>query len=275
MEATNNTAPTTEFVPYLEDTGSWMPTDPLGAMLYRIAKESGVGIETSKVRYTSFGATTLFHDENGEALFTGDVVAVARREEPENILGNVFVLEVHDKQFVDGMALGCDMETGELDTDFIVTKVLSYTDVPDRAEYHGTVLYRTPNDEPKDKAAVEASYTTTETEPFIRDVGARGRKNDVLSYLGKETPYHDENGAPLLTGDVVAVDLRENGASYGEAFVVWPESAEPFIDGIRCGCDADTGSVDSLWTITKKQGYADVPDGYTCDYAAMCRPAAK
>lgn len=275
MEATNNTAPTTEFVPYLEESGHWTPDGPLGALFLHLAETKGLNIAMPQDRYSSFGKETPFHDENGAALFTGDVVRVCRRDNPTKVFGESFVLEDHDKQFVDGMASGCDMETGELDTDFIVTKVLSYTDVPDRAEYLGTVLYRTPNDEPKDKATVEASYTTTETEPFIRDVGARGRKNDVLSYLGKETPYHDENGAPLLTGDVVAVDLRENGASYGEAFVVWPESAEPFIDGIRCGCDADTGSVDSLWTITKKQGYADVPDGYTCDYAAMCRPAAK
>lgn len=85
------------------------------------------GTKTKMKRYNCVGGTeTKFKDVKGNKLYVGDVVLVV--SDDGTCYGSVFVLSDDNGNFIDGIKLACNSETGKIDMGFTIIKQRNYDD---------------------------------------------------------------------------------------------------------------------------------------------------
>ena len=97
------------------------------------------GTKTKMKKYNCVGGTeTKFRDVRGNKLYVGDVVLVA--SDDGTCYGSAFVLSNDDRNFIDGIKLACNSETGKIDMGFIIIKQRNYNDnIDDLVDKKGNI----------------------------------------------------------------------------------------------------------------------------------------
>lgn len=85
--------------------------------------------------------------------------------------------------------------------------------------------------------------------------------NKHYGVVGKPTLYKDAVGRPLFVGDVVETVDRDDGASYGNHYVVEDSTDGQFVMGICCACDAKTGGIALGWKVLRVRKYSELEAG--------------